>query len=160
MGIAKKVLDPTLLNAGGNPKIVRESLMVRAMPRAMFNMPRVTTKAGIFHFSDTNPLNNPAIIPTRILAIILRKIAAGAGNSVLVIIFPETIVHNASTDPTDRSIPPSRITKVIPRAITVLMLIWVKIFVILTSVPNWGAAMEKTTQRRISVTPIPPSRSI
>jgi len=160
MGIPRKVFDPTLLNTAGNPKIVLESLTVRAIPRAIFSIPRVTTNAGIFHLSDMNPLNNPAAIPTAMLARMLRKIAAGTGSAVLIIIFPETMVHNAKTEPTERSIPPNKITKVIPRAITVLILIWVKIFVMLMKVPNLGAATEKTMHRITSVTPIPPSRSI
>ena len=38
-----------------------------------------------------------------------------------------TTVHSASTEPTERSIPPVRMTKVMPDASTVLMPIWTKI---------------------------------
>ena len=45
-----------------------------------------------------------------------------------VMISAPTTVHSASTEPTDRSIPAVRITKVMPAANTVLMAIWTKIF--------------------------------
>ena len=48
MGILNTVRAPIRLNASGNPNIVRESLIVSARPRAMFSIPIVTTKAGIF----------------------------------------------------------------------------------------------------------------
>ena len=39
-----------------------------------------------------------------------------------------TTVHSASTEPTERSIPPVRMTNVMPEASTVLMPICTKIF--------------------------------
>ncbi len=45
----------------------------------------------------------------------------------LVMISAPTTVQSASTEPTERSIPPVRMTKVMPDASTVLMPIWTKI---------------------------------
>ena len=71
---------------------------------------------------------------------------------------PPTTVARASTEPTERSIPPSRITNVIPTAITVLMLIWVKMFVRFASEANRGAKKEKRTTISRRARPMPASR--
>ena len=61
---------------------------------------------------------------------------------------PATTVHRARTEPTERSMPPSRMTKVMPTAITVLMLIWVKMLVRLAMLAKRGAKIEKKTQQQ------------
>jgi len=71
---------------------------------------------------------------------------------------PPTMVASASTDPTERSMPPSRITKVMPTAMTVLMLIWVRMLVTFVTDAKRGAAAAKTRARRTSASPMPASR--
>ena len=50
------------------------------------------------------------------------------GSDALVMMSAPTTVQSASTEPTERSMPPVRMTKVMPEASAVLMPIWTKIF--------------------------------
>ena len=61
----------------------------------------------------TQPITNPRAAPITSTA----SIAAGAGQPSLSSV-AHTIVVSATTEPTDRSIPPVRITNVIPTATT------------------------------------------
>ena len=99
-------------------------------------------------------------MPMPIPAMMLRKIAVPAERFSLTIIFPDMIVHSAKTEPTLKSIPPRRMTKVIPSAITVLMLICVKMFEIFVIDPNLGATNAKMTHKTKSTAPMPPSCSM
>ena len=60
----------------------------------------------------SSPLSNPASVP----AMIPAQIASGSGNPRLCQEKPSTIELNASTEPTERSIPPVMIMKVIGSA--------------------------------------------
>jgi hypothetical protein len=73
---------------------------------------------------------------------------------------PPTTVASASTEPTERSMPPSRMTKVMPTAMTVLMEICVRMLVRLPSEAKCGARTEKSSTMSASARPMPASRSI
>ncbi len=83
------------------------------------------------------------------------------GNAGLVMTRPATTVQSASTEPTERSMPPRRMTKVMPTAITVLMLIWVKMLLRLAKLTqNAAQRWKKTMQNSTRARPMPASRSI
>ena len=70
-----------------------------------------------------------------------------------------TTVASASTEPTDRSMPPMRMTKVMPTARIVLMEIWPRMRRKLSAVAKYGATTANTSVMRMSATPTPASRS-
>ena len=80
-------------------------------------------KDGTFQKLETNPFMKPQTIPTIALAATAAAIATGSGNDSLVKTRPATIAHSAITDPTDKSMPPTRMTKVIPVAMIRLIVI-------------------------------------
>ncbi|MPN57521.1 hypothetical protein SDC9_205215 [bioreactor metagenome] len=77
----------------------------------MYNEPRVMMKAGSFTYAIMTPLTAPIATPIRTAARIPNHIFP-----VLLITFAQTTEANANTDPCPKSIPPVRITKVIPVA--------------------------------------------
>jgi hypothetical protein len=114
-------------------------------------------KEGTFQKLETNPFTNPQTMPTITLTATAAAIATGIGNDSLFSARPATIAHSAITDPTDKSMPPMRITKVIPVAMMRLIVICVSMLVMFDSSVKWGAAAEKTMTSRRSATPIPAS---
>ncbi|BAK79786.1 hypothetical protein MOUSESFB_0644 [Candidatus Arthromitus sp. SFB-mouse-Yit] len=104
----------------------------------------VTINACNLPFDINIPFINPITIPV----IAATKIAKG-------ILFVDFNIDAAkapliaTVDPTDRSIPPVRITNVIPIAIIAFVETCVKIFVILDRVMNAGDTMVITTHKTI-----------
>ncbi len=80
-----------------------------ATPRAISIMPSVATKGGIRSRVMTRPLNAPQAAPARTPA----HIAGTTGRPALTAI-ADTTPDSASTEPTDRSIPPVMMTMVSP----------------------------------------------
>src|SRR6516162_3747835 len=132
-GTPSSVAVPKSLNTFGNWTSVRESVTSSAAPRAILSIPSVTIKEGTLQKLETKPLIKPQIMPTTTLTATAAVIAAGTGSNSLFSTKPATIAHNAMTDPTDKSIPPIRITKVIPVAMMRLIVICVRMLVILDS---------------------------
>jgi hypothetical protein len=147
------------LKASGNSKMVRELEICSAAPRAMLSMPRVTMKEWIFQRSQTTPLKKPHRPPTSVLPSTESRMARPGERSSRVMSRPPTMEASASTEPTERSMPPSRITKVIPTEITVLMLIWLRMLLRLAIDAKRGAKAEKTRTMMTSASPMPTSRS-
>src|SRR5260370_10463667 len=158
-GAPNKVAVPKALNSFGNSNKVRASVTSRAAPRATFNMPRVTMKEGTLQKLTINPFMNPQPIPTAILVKTASVIATGTGSDSTFRTSPATIALKANTEPTERSIPPIKITNVIPIAIIRLMVTWVRMLVIFDSSVKWGASVEKAMTIRSRAIPIPASRS-
>ena len=113
----------------GTPLMVALLLTTWEAPRAMLIMPSVTMNDGTFQRSETKPLMKPASAPTSSMATIASGIEAQgsspmatkpARNSGTMMTAPTTVAR-AITDPTERSMPPMRMTKVMPTASTVLM---------------------------------------
>src|SRR6516164_5847645 len=57
---------------------------------------------------------------------------------------PDAIAANPTVEPTDKSIPPVRITKVMPTAMIALMAVWPTRMIRFCSVKNDGESIEKT----------------
>ena len=96
--------------------------MVR--PRAMVNMASVATKGGTLNRVMVNPLNQPRKVPASVPPIraptsenptkrFMSGISAPNFNIPAV-----TAPENANMEPTDKSMPPVNITRVIPTDIT------------------------------------------
>src|SRR5215831_19204785 len=130
-GTSSSVAVPKSLNTFGNWNSVRASVTSSAAPRAIFSIPSVTIKEGTLQKLETKPFTKPQIMPTKTHTATAAAIAAGTGSNSLLSTKPATIAHNAMTDPTDKSIPPIKITKVIPVAMMRLIVICVSILVIL-----------------------------
>ena len=123
----KTIRLPKSMNGCGRPVMVELLLVTRAAPLATLSMPRVTMKEGTFHCSTTKPLIAPHSEPTPMQPTSASGTETMNGKSLSVMISAPTTVQSASTDPTERSMPPVRMTKVMPEARTVLMAIWTKI---------------------------------
>ena len=85
--------------------------------------------------------------------------ASGIGTPATSMAAPKVAV-SAATGPTDRSIPPEMITKVIPRAMQALIEDCCKTFNRLGAVRNVGDIEAKTIEIRISPIRVPASRNL
>lgn len=112
----------------GRPVMVELSLTTRAAPAAMLSMPSVTMKDGIFQRVEIQPLRKPQAAPVAMQASSAKVIATAGDRLSSIMTVAPTTVQSASTEPTERSMPPVRMTKVMPAASTVLMAICTKIF--------------------------------
>ena len=99
---------------------VSESVTRYAAPRATSSMPRVTMNEGIDQRTETMPLARPQIPPMPRQA----TSASQKGQAQSAMAIPRTHPERASTEPTDRSIPPITRTSVIPTETTVKSAIW------------------------------------
>ncbi len=137
--------------------MVLASVYCSAAPRATFIMPRVMMKDGTRQRSETSPLTSPQTMPTSTDTSTASSTATGVGIPWAVSSGPETTAHSAITEPTDRSIPPTRMTKVIPTASMVLRVISVAMLVRLSEVRNLGAVAVKMATSASRAMPMPPS---
>ena len=110
VGIFKSLPPANCINASGAPSTVTPFDKERAAPRAISSIPSVAINAGIRSFVTRIPLIAPATPPAAMPA----SIAIGPGTFILTIKWTLTTPLNAITEPTERSIPPPRITIVIP----------------------------------------------
>jgi hypothetical protein len=78
-------------------------------------MPRVTMKLATRKRTETKPLTQPQAAPVSMA----RGRAAGSGSFASTMASPRMDPEKAMTDPTDKSMPPVRMTKVMPTARTV-----------------------------------------
>ena len=75
------IMLPKSTKACGSPVIVELLLTTRAAPLAMFSIPRVTMKEGIFHCSHTKPLIAPQAAPVPMQPSSASGMDAAAGRS-------------------------------------------------------------------------------
>src|SRR3990167_5954499 len=95
------------------------------MPRAMVSMPSVTTNGIIPKPAISPPLIAPSAIPARIAQSIAKYGAAAPADSNCSAVNASMIPATATMLPTDKSIPPMRMTSVIPIArIPVCVICW------------------------------------
>ncbi len=87
--------------------------MRKHRPRARNMPPRVTTNGWMSKWWITSPMSSPSPAPSTRTA----TITSGAGQPARSV-DAVTMVDSATTAPTDRSMPPLRITNVIPTART------------------------------------------
>ena len=125
MGILPIKPPPIFWNSSSEIKTGRPPVMMYEIPRIIFIVANVTINGGIFIFVMINPF----IAPNRVPAERDNSTAktAGTWNQAT-----STVVRqpaNDIKDPTDRSIPPVRITKVIPNAHSALVVIVLKTFI-------------------------------
>ena len=87
---------------------------------ATSSMPRVTMNEGIDQATQTAPLRNPQAAPTA------RQSATDgqSGQPQPAMAIPSTAPESASTEPTERSIPPAMTTSVMPAATTIRSGTW------------------------------------
>ena len=88
-------------------------------------MPSVTTNDG----SDQVTLTRPLIAPHAAPAASAASNAIGNGTCHFTMSVPSTAPDSASTEPTDRSIPPMTSTYVMPTAVSTVAGIWLAIVV-------------------------------
>src|SRR6185295_9066125 len=141
-------------NAAPNPEIGRPEVKTRAAPRAMLIMPRVAMNAGRRPFVMRRPFTSPLAPPTPSPA----RMAAGTGQPPCSA-QASTTPESASSEPTDRSIPPERITNVIPRAMTALMLVCSITLSRFETERKCGVRTDKSPTSSTSPTSVPSSRA-
>ncbi len=158
---------PKSMKTRGRPLMVELSLITCEPPRAIDIMPSVTMKDGTLQRSEMKPLMKPQSAPTRSTKTMASGIESSgsssngtqrARKSGTMMVAPTTVA-SAITEPTERSMPPTRMTKVMPTASTVFMATWPNMRVKLSPVAKYGA---KTMNRMTSTTrarPTPASRS-
>ena len=118
IGTPPKILPlPIKVNNGSSTNIVVALVYMRANPRPIFIIAKVTIKGGIVVLDITNPLNTPTRVPAQMEI----GIAMIDGTPTLVISPQQRHPDTAITEPTERSIPPNMITIVIPHARITLM---------------------------------------
>ena len=125
----------------------------------MLSMPRVTMNEGTPHRLDIVPLIRPQTTPTATLVRTAREIATPTDKPSILSTVPATTAQSAVNEPTERSMPPIRITKVIPTARQTLIAIWVKMLLILPGVKKSGDSTEKVITRSSNAIAIPESRT-
>ena len=97
-------------------------LVIRsANPRTTYITPKVATKAGTLKRAMSTPLTSPTTPPraqTRTATTQTggNSVTPNIGSDTPCIRKPATTPHNPSVDPTERSMPPLRITSSIPTA--------------------------------------------
>ena len=126
-------------------------VVISAKPLAMFIIASVTMNAGILTFVMKNPSIRPITVPIRTPA----RSAGTRPQPDLAIKAIDITPESATTDPTDRSMPPSRITYVMPNAIIPFVDICCRTFMIFLLVKNADVAKDKTTHNATKATRIP-----
>ncbi len=91
-----------MLNHAGKPMICCPLVIMLARPRAIDIMASVAMKAGTLNFV----ISNPATSPFKAAAPSAMMIANTIGTPISTLRYPITIMVNAMTEPTARSIPP------------------------------------------------------
>ncbi len=107
-------------------------------PLTMVIPPRVAMNAGTLPLWMIIPINAPIIAP----AIRAMPIAAHIGKPATINL-DANILLKARTEPTERSMPPERITNVIPMARTPMIAVCLKRFVTFTKDRNISFAIHK-----------------
>jgi hypothetical protein len=108
------------------------------MPLAKLIIPNVTIKGAILTFDTMNPV----IAPKLVEIIRASNMAIPTG---MFLINPATNTPEIATvDPTERSMPPVRITNSIPMLTTILSVTWTKRFCILAFEKKTGDIREAT----------------
>ena len=111
-------------------------------PRAMLNIPSVATNGGSLNRVMTKPLNHPRAVPTSNPATIAPDVVNSMKMSVPGMVKPlfnkpaATAPANASTAPTDKSMPPDRMMIVMPMERQRLAQICRSTFRLLSTVKN------------------------
>jgi len=116
IGIGPMNPVPMKRNTCGRPVIDRPCVYVSASPRAITSMPSVVIKGGMCSLVMITPFTRPSTPPTASPA----TNASGTGTSDWSRLAVMT-VERASTEPTERSMPPVRITYVMPMAMMPLI---------------------------------------
>jgi hypothetical protein len=107
---------------------------------------------GIFPFTSAKPFMAPTTAPVRrMTGIVTRPPNSGVAEKTSA---PVT-VERARTEPTERSMPATRITKSIPMARVARTAVWSEMFVRFLTVRNSGASSENPMARRRSMMPGP-----
>ncbi len=120
MGTPRK--NPAPMKSNEAPKSVTGKPPVQSMvkPRAMLNMPRVATNGGRRNFVMTKPLNQPSTRPARMPATMAPKTVnwtatPNMGRARPFLSRPAAKAPaKARIAPTDKSIPPVMMTRVMP----------------------------------------------
>ena len=125
----------------GNPPVT-----MFAPPRRMLIIASVAMNGGSFATVTRNPLTMPHSAPVAMP----RKTDGTSGTPALCESQPSIIIEKASTEPTERSMPPMRITSVIPMATIPPTVTWSRMFSQLRTWRKYREAKENRAQRRIS----------
>src|SRR5246127_2571930 len=134
-----------LVNQSGNPTTWRPSVTIFANPRLIDIIASVAINAGSLALVTSKPLIRPQTAPQR-RAI---RIANGKGTLKLSFNQPITIIAKARMDPTERSIPPITMTRVMPTARIPRTVTWSRIFKALRTEKKTLVVKVKITHRRI-----------
>jgi len=116
----------------------------------MVSIANVATNGGTLNFVITNPLKKPSAAPMRIAANTTPRIVKPINRSAEEIFNPflskpaAIAPHNASTDPTERSIPAVRTINVMPVAMQMFTAVCRNTFNPLSAVKNLSVRMAST----------------
>src|SRR5258706_13269119 len=132
-GTLRILLLPRKPNTSGNPQIGLPSVYMKAAPRTIVISASVTMKGVILNFvmktPAIDPESTPARSPHRIAAENARAGGIGDFNTLVA-----TTPLNATSAPTDRSIPAVSITNGIPAAMIAVIDVWSETLRILSAV--------------------------
>src|SRR5713101_4517251 len=154
MGIAKILPLPRTLNCSGNPQTGLPSVYMYDAPRQTVISASVTMNGVIANFVTNVPAIAPELMPmtTPEIAASGRSSAKGISNfNTLVVTTPV----NATSAPTERSIPDVRITNVIPTAMIAVIDVCRETLRMFSDVKKYGERKENNTisARRAMVIP-------
>ncbi len=125
---------------------------MKVRPRPTLSMPSVATKGGTASRATSTPLIEPSAVPVATPA---RMPTSGWWALMPVTRLPATIPEMASSEPTERSMPPQSTTKVIPMARMPLMEVCRRTLAQLPQVRKNSLAKVRTTQRTKKTTMMP-----
>ena len=109
----------------------------------MFIVASVTINAGSLNWVMITPLKNPSSVPIKIPS----KIATGMGMPLLTIKPTVSVPETATIAPTERSMPPKIITRVMPRARKTLLETCRSTVIKFSVVRNTGDTIDKITHK-------------
>src|ERR1041385_1887830 len=155
-GTLRILLLPRNPNSSGNPQMGLPSVYMKAAPRTIVMSASVTMKGVILNLVMKTPAmepeSTPASNPHTIAAENARAGGSGDFNTL-----GATTPLNATSAPTERSIPAVRITNVIPTAMIAVIDVWRETFRMLSAVKKEGESCEKRSISARRAMPIPNS---
>jgi len=130
------------VNEPGKSEMDSPPLSRSVRPLAMASIARVAMKEGMRTRVTRSPFTAPHASPMATPA----RVANGVGHLHHWSAMPPTTPESASTDPTERSMPPVSITKVSPAVTAARTETWARRFLRFVSVRKWGERAEESAE--------------
>ena len=142
-------------NVSSKPEIGRPSAHIRASPRATLIMPRVAMNGGRRPIVTIAPFTSP-----QSAALVSASVTASGNPAPDCKALARTTPERASTEPTERSMPPDMIANVIPAATIALIALCSRTFSRFETVRKCGVSTQSTKPSATSPRSVPNWRAL